>query len=209
MKVAAVVPAYNEVETVAQVVRVLAACPEIAEVIVVNDGSQDGTSEAARQAGARVIDLPENRGKGAAMRTGYEATDAELILFMDADLIGLTPAHVASLVAPVLAGAADMSIGVFEGGRLSTDLAQVVAPHLSGQRAVRRELLQVVCDLDVTRFGVEVALTRHAKRLGWKVSEVLLPDLTHRMKEEKLGLVRGFLARMRMYWEIVKYAQRH
>ena len=208
MKVAAVIPAFNEEETIGPVLDAVTSLPEIAEIIVVNDGSTDRTGEVARRHGARVHDLLTNQGKGAAMQAGANCTQADVILFLDADLIGLSARHVRTLLHPVVDGEADMSIGVFEGGRVATDLAQVVAPYLSGQRAVRRALLSAISDLEVSRFGVEIALTRYAKRTGSRVVEVELSDLTHRMKEEKLGLVRGFAARMRMYWEIVKYAGR-
>jgi hypothetical protein len=98
-----------------------------------------------------------------------------------------------------------MSIGLFENGRITTDLAQKVAPYLSGQRAVRREVLEMVNDLDVTRFGVEMALTRIAESKSLPVKEVQLHDLTHVTKEEKMGVLRGFAARIKMYWEIVRY----
>jgi hypothetical protein len=62
--------------------------------------------------------------------------------------------------------------------------------------------------MDVARFGVEVALTRHVRDRGYRVEQVPLAGLTHRMKEEKLGLGKGFLARLRMYWEIVKHVQK-
>ena len=208
MKTAAVIPAYNEEETIAEVVNIIKQVREIDEVIVVSDGSTDATAECARLAGAEVVDLPENLGKGAAMKIGVDRTDAGVILFLDADLIGLKPRHVLDLLAPVLGGRAEMSIGIFEGGRIATDLAQVVAPYLSGLRAVRRELLAAISDLEIARFGVEIALTKHVRKAGARVVEVGLDNLTHRMKEEKLGLVKGFTARMKMYWEIMKTVQR-
>ena len=58
--------------------------------------------------------------------------------------------------------------------------------------------------MDATRYGIEVALTRYAENSGIRVKEVVLHDLTHVMKEEKLGFLRGFCARLKMYWEIVK-----
>ncbi|MCL6595355.1 MAG: glycosyltransferase family 2 protein [Firmicutes bacterium] len=202
---AAVIPAYNEEATIGPIVEVLCATPSLSEVVVVSDGSEDRTAEVARRAGARVIELPFNMGKGAAMREGLRATTAEVVVFLDADLVGLTSEHVAALLEPVLRGQREMSIGLFEGGRALTDLAQAITPNLSGQRAVRRRLLEQVQDIDAARFGVEIALTRYLKRAGIEPEEVILRNVTHRTKEEKLGLVKGFAARMRMYWEIVRY----
>lgn len=208
MQVTAVIPAYNEEKTIEGVVRTVKASPLVAEVIVVNDGSEDGTSEVARRAGAKVIDLVSNRGKGAAIQVAMKASQGEVLLLLDADLVGLRPEHIKCLLEPVLKGDSEMTVGVFEGGRAATDLAQAIVPGLSGQRAVRRSMLKKTSGLDMTRFGVEVALNRVAKELGVPTTEVLLPDLTHVMKEEKMGLVRGFMARLKMYWEIVKAVQK-
>jgi polyisoprenyl-phosphate glycosyltransferase len=212
MKIDAVVPAYNEAETIGEVVATLKRVEFIDEVLVVSDGSSDETGWEARRAGARVIEHTENLGKAAAMKTGYQASTADVILFLDADLLGLSEFHVRALVLPVIRGEADMTIGIFDEGRLTTDLAQLVAPYLSGQRAVRREILdemfQVEPDADVSRFGIEVALTRHVRTRSYRVLEVPLEEMSHRMKEEKLGLVKGVAARLKMYYEILKYAQR-
>jgi glycosyltransferase involved in cell wall biosynthesis len=87
MTVCAVIPAFNEVETIGEVVRGAAA--HVAHVIVVDDGSQDGTGAAAREAGAEVLTLPGNSGKGVALRAGLARVAAGAFthaLLMDADL---------------------------------------------------------------------------------------------------------------------------
>lgn len=204
MKIATVIPAFNEEQTVGGVVRVVRSVPELDEVIVVCDGCTDSTAEVAQQEGATVVVLQENRGKGAAMLVGVAQTSAEVIIFIDADLIGLRPKHLRTLAQPVLSGTADMTVGIFANGRLATDLAQLVAPYLSGQRGLRKALISQIDNMEVARYGIEVALTNYARRNGWRVQNVELADLTHIMKEEKLGLVKGFGARMKMYWEIAK-----
>jgi glycosyltransferase involved in cell wall biosynthesis len=204
MKTAAVIPAYNEERTIGAIIEAVRQVPLICETIVVSDGSTDNTAEVARSCGAKVIELTENMGKGGAMAVGVNHTDADIVLFLDADLIGLQPHHIVDLVLPVADGRAEMTVGIFEQGRLATDLAQFIAPYLSGQRAVKRGLLTQLSHLELTRFGVEVALTRFAKTAGISVVEVELNDMTHIMKEEKFGVFRGFLARLKMYWEIAK-----
>lgn len=204
MEITAVIPAYNEEKTIGLIVPVVKSVSIINEVLVVSDGSIDGTAALAKAAGARVIELAENIGKGGAMMVGVQSTKADLILFLDADLIGLTPAHILDLLLPVVSGQVETTIGIFGRGRLTTDLAQVIAPYLSGQRVIKRELLMKIPNLEITRFGVEAALTRYIRKEGISFREVELKDMTHIMKEEKLGLVKGFQARMKMYWEIVK-----
>lgn len=205
MNVIAIIPAYNEEKTIGEVLTVLKEIDVIERIVVVSDGSTDGTVDVAREFDVHVIELHENMGKGGAMKAGFESAEAEVILFLDADLLGLTSHHVHSLLEPVLTGEAEMTLGIFGGGRIVTDLAQKVAPYLSGQRAVRRSLLEKISDMDIARFGVEVALTRQIENQGVRVKEVLLTDMSHVMKEEKMGIVKGFAARIKMYWEIVKY----
>lgn len=203
-RVAVVIPAYNEAENIGSVLAAIQKLPEVHDLIVVSDGSTDQTAEVARAYGATVVECPVNQGKGAAMRAGWEcASEADVILFLDADLVGLSRSHIQALLNPILTGEAEATVGVFEGGRVSTDLAQALAPFLSGQRALRRPLLNRVA-LDDTGFGVEMALNRALKRMGVTVREVVLQDLSQVLKEEKLGLAKGFAARMKMYWEILR-----
>jgi len=204
VRIVSIVPAFNEEKTIGDVLTVLIKLPEIAEIIVVDDASTDRTGQVAASFGVTLVSLPENRGKGGAVKAGLDRSQAEVILFLDADLVGLHAGHVRQLLAPVVSGRATMSIGLFECGRMATDLAQRVAPYLTGQRAVRREALEHVNDLDITRFGFEIALTRQIEAQRLPVAEVQLHNLTHVTKEEKMGLLRGFAARLRMYWEIVR-----
>ncbi len=201
---AVIIPAYNEARRIRRVIEAARRAPGVAEVIVVDDGSADQTARVAQGSGARVVRLPGNRGKGAAMWAGAQAAQAPVLLFLDADLLGLTPAHVLTLVEPVAAGQADMTMGVFGAGRATTDLAQKLTPFLSGQRALRRETFLAIPNLAEARYGVEVVLSGYAREAGLRVEKVSLPGVSQVMKEEKHGFWRGFAARMRMYWEIVR-----
>ena len=204
MNVTAVIPAYNEEQTIADVVKRVKNIDKIQKVIVVSDGSTDSTAEIARQYGADVIELNENVGKGGAIKAGINECGTEIILFLDADLIGLTEKHVLDLIEPVIDNKADMTIGIFKNGRMVTDLAQKVTPYLSGQRAIRKSIIDRIPNIDITRYGVEVALTKYVDKYNVRVQEVDLPDMTHVTKEEKLGIIRGVQARLKMYWDIVK-----
>jgi glycosyltransferase involved in cell wall biosynthesis len=117
-RVAAIVPAYNEEETLAEVLSVLKATPRIHEILVVSDGSTDGTVEIARAAKLRAIHLRENHGKGTAMAVGVAHTDADILLFVDGDILNLTGSLLERLLEPVLAGTSDMNVGVRNRGDL-------------------------------------------------------------------------------------------
>jgi len=205
-----VIPAYNEEKYLAAVLEPLCATPELARITVVDDGSEDGTSELVRRfqerdARIRLLRLPENRGKGGAMAAGAQASPGDLIVFLDADLVGLKPENLRDLIAPVAEGRCAMSVGVFRGGRLGTDMTQHLTPHLNGQRCLRWSLFRDTPGLADCRSGAEVALNLHARRRGYRVLRVPLRGVTHVMKREKLPWPEGELAHARMFGEILRY----
>lgn len=200
---AILLPAFNEVRTIGEVVRV-ALESRLGEVFVVDDGSFDGTGEAAQQAGGRVISLTSNRGKGGAVAAAATTIDADVLVLIDADLTGLKATHLEALARPVLSSETDMTRGVFVGGRWQTAAAQRLTPQLNGQRGIWRELLLSVPGLEATRYGLEVAITEHARRSGWTVQDVPLMGVSQVMKEEKRGFWRGVGTRLGMYRDIVR-----
>ncbi len=202
---AVVIAAFNEEDTVGGVVRV--ARTFTPEVIVVSDGSVDGTVGAAREAGADVVDLAVNVGKGGALHAGLRAARADVVILLDADLTGLSAAHLETLCDPVRRGDLDMSIGVFEGGGFVTDWGNKLTPHLSGQRACRREWLLAVPDLAAERWP-EPAITRHLKATGARWAYVELPNVAQVVKEKKRGFWGGAKARTKMYVSLLTYRAR-
>lgn len=205
MKVAAILPAYNEAARISEVLKAVLRAASVDEVIVVNDGSSDGTAHVVDGfSDVYLIDLPVNTGKGGAMTAGAYSTDADILVFLDADLIGLKPEHVDSLVLPVLTGRVKMAVGSFRGGRRLTDWAQKITPNISGQRAIRRDVFEQIPDLENARYGVEMQITKFCHHYRVPIEVVVIPGVTHPMKEEKLGYVRGTLARMKMYTQIFR-----
>ncbi|GAA5511750.1 hypothetical protein Dcar01_00463 [Deinococcus carri] len=202
---AVVIPAFNEEETVAEVVR--AARELTPDVVVVSDGSSDRTAQVAREAGARVVDLPQNVGKGPALRAGLEATAAEYVVMLDGDLLGLTREHLERLLRPVLAGELDMAIGVFEGGGFASDWGNKLTPHLSGQRACRRDWLLAVPRLGAERWP-EPPITDHLKTTAARWDYVELGQVRQVLKETKRGFWKGARARTRMYADLLTYRRR-
>jgi len=203
-RVAAIIPAFNEERTIGDVVTAVRQSGLVDDVIVVSDGSRDATGRTARAQGARVVELPENLGKGGAIAAGLAATDARVLLLLDGDLRGLTGRHVADLLGPVLRGDVEVSIG-----QIKPDLMQRLFPNFSGQRAVRRAVLDAMPDLGSTGFGVEAALSRHVKDRGLRSCTVPLGSLTHLSKLEKHGILRGYVGKLKATWQIAKWSGRN
>ena len=114
-----VMPCYNERETIREIVERVQAVPLNTEIIIVDDGSTDGTREilaGLEGDGVRVIYHPENRGKGAALSTGYAAVRGDVIVIQDADL-EYDPAEYLELIAPIQKGVADVVFGSRFGGK--------------------------------------------------------------------------------------------
>lgn len=204
-QLAVVIPALNEEGTIPEIVRV--ALKLTPEVVVVSDGSTDRTAEVARLSGARVVELDHNVGKGPALYAGLLATEAEYVLLLDADLVGLRPEHLSRLLEPVQRGELDMAIGVFEDGGFMTDFGNKMTPFLSGQRACRRDWLLKVPRLSVERWP-EPPITSALKRGGARWGYVELPQVTQVMKEEKRGFWRGVKHRSKMYLDLLGYRRR-
>lgn len=198
-KVAAIVPAYNEAETIREVLQVLAATPLISEILVVSDGSTDQTVEIAREMGMRTIHLRQNQGKGLAMAVGVAHTDAEILTFVDGDILNLTSGQLTGLIEPVIDGRSDMNVGVRDRGPALNDWQRQHGPLLSGIRCLRREIFEAVPETHLEGFAIETGLNWACAELGMTITTTLLHNLKHLVKEKKRGLVRGFRARMRMF----------
>ncbi|MEW6425408.1 MAG: glycosyltransferase family 2 protein [Bacillota bacterium] len=212
-KVMAIIPAYNEGECIYETVLAVLTIPEIGGVLVVDDGSTDDTSGAARLAGAQVLSLPANRGKGEALNRGVGKITAEVIVLLDADL-GSSAGEARNLIIPVTEGEADMTIARFpestrkSGFGLVRGLARTgvkfytgleLSAPLSGQRAMTREVLRRVVPF-ASGFGVEVALTVRAAQAGFRILEVPV-KMGHRETQRDLG---GFLHRGRQFWDVAR-----
>ena len=202
-QVAVVFPAFNEADRVGATVAAAAKLPWVDVVVVVDDGSRDGTARVAEQAGASVLRHARNRGKAAAMETGAEAVrlldqrekdqlTPRNLLFLDADL-GATAAAAGPLITPVADGTADVAIAVFatrvkRGGHgfvvglsaagIRHATGWTPAQPLNGQRCLTRAAFDAARPL-ARGFGVETAMTIDLKRKGLRITEVEV-DLAHR-----------------------------
>jgi len=205
-KIAAVICALNEEKNIGRVLKVLLDSKDLDEVIVIDDGSRDRTSEIATEIGARVIRLPENRGKGNAMKQGVKSTEAEIIVFIDADLVGLTTEHIFLLVQPILESKAAMSVGLRErwGGlpKFFVSIDPLLA--IGGERAMKRFVFESIPERFIQGFAVETALNYYCLKNKLKVLYPELKGLTVIIKEKKWGFLKGFKNRLKMIWQLLK-----
>jgi len=195
--VSALLPSFNEADRIAEALRAVQSIEGIDEIVCINDGSTDGTSDvASRIDGVRVIRLEQNQGKGAALNRGFNEVSGDIILILDADL-GATAHEAAPLLTPVLNDEAEMTIAVLPSAkRGGTGMVMRAArvgvfratgrwfpAPLSGQRAIRRWVLDRITSLRgkpfEERYGVETALDIDACLVGARIVEVPLP-LDHR-----------------------------
>jgi glycosyltransferase involved in cell wall biosynthesis len=200
--VAVVIAARNEADRIAATVAAAAGLAGVGLVVVVDDGSRDGTAAVARRAGAAVMRHARNRGKGAAMETGAEAVrlidqrerrdHPRHLLFLDADL-GDTAEQAGPLTDPVVAGTADMTIAFFaatvklgghgfvvglSGAGIRRATGWQPRQPLNGQRCLTRAAFEAARPL-AHGWGVETALTIDLLRKGLRITEVEV-NLAHR-----------------------------
>lgn len=202
-KIVAIVPALNEEPTVAGVVSILKKSPYLDEVIVVSAGSTDETARVAREAGATVFEPPANGSKGASLLYGVEKTDAQIVLFVDADLYGFKVEHVERLVRPVIEGKRAMNIGLRDRGWWQTELTKHL-PLISGERALKREIIKNIEPKFLQGFMVETALNYYCRSHRRNYGAVKLPGLNMRKKIDKVGWIRGSWQYLVMSFQVIK-----
>jgi glycosyltransferase involved in cell wall biosynthesis len=219
-----IIPVFNEVGTVERLLDRVDAVPVDKEVVLVDDHSTDGTTEAVRrlaaERGYRLIAHPVNRGKGAALRNGFAAARGRIVLVQDADL-EYDPAEYPKLIRPILDGRADVVYGSrFAGGeshralrfwhysmnRLLTFASNCFTDvYLTDMetcyKVFRREVLAAI-KVEEDRFGFEPEITAKVAALGCRIYEV---SVSYEGRTVDAGKKIGWKDGVRTLWCILKY----
>ncbi|MDP1625316.1 MAG: glycosyltransferase family 2 protein [bacterium] len=200
--VSAIIPALNEASTIGEVISVVLGHPDISEVIVVDDGSTDGTADIARKAGAIVIVNNTNLGKAMAMDRGVRAARSEIILFLDADVLGYTHEALSYIIDPVKRGEYEMFVGIRSRKTLWLNRILHFFPIISGERVITKDLwLSLPADY-MRGFMIETVLNYAAKKTPKGMGFRLTTGTRHIIKEKKYGILKGLVARLRMIWQV-------
>lgn len=223
---AVVIPCFNEADHVTECVARVLAEPIVTEVLLVDDGSTDGTEEVLRSVTderVQVVHHAVNHGKGAALRTGFAHATAKLITTQDADL-EQDPRDFYRLVRPILDGQADVVYGTrfpggsrHEGQRLVHHWANLFLTKFSnlltgldlsdmetGYKVFRSEVLEAI-HIEENRFGVEPEITAKIASAGWRVQEV---PVSYSPRTVAAGKKIGWTDGIRAVVCILKYSRR-
>jgi len=197
-----VIAAYNEEPRIAEVLKIVEHHPLIGEVIVVNDGSKDNTSKVIKKYKVTLIENEKNMGKTLSVLRGIEASKNDLIMLLDADLIGLDADAITKLAKPVLDGKVDWSLSIRNNSTWFMKLLKM--DWISGERVVPKELLldKLIWSRPDIGYGLETLMNKSLLSKDKTFCSVYLPDLTITTKAEKIGIMKGMAGEFKMIGQL-------
>jgi glycosyltransferase involved in cell wall biosynthesis len=185
---------FNEERTICDVVKACRLYNERSEIIVVDDGSQDKTEQLLRNLNKTIrfnyIKLAENRGKSYAMSVGIENASNEILLFFDADSVGIRKEHFHNMLLPIIENKADMVLGHTAATFINVRLTPFKA--FTGERVLRkRDILPILDEIRNTRFGIETYINLHFQTHGKRICYVYLEGLRTLTKYKKTTMIKA------------------
>ena len=199
-KIAALIPSYNEGARISNVLDVLTKTKILDEIIVVDDGSTDNTSEIMKKFPTiKYLKNQKNEGKAYSMDKGVKSTDASIIFFCDADLNNLTPQIVTEIITPVIKNEFDMFIGAR--GNVMQKTVKKWAIN-SGERALRREIWEKLPKYYKHRYRIEAGLNNFVKFFG-RGFDYKVFNHSQTLKEKKYGFAKGTFLRWWMNLDVI------
>jgi len=185
--VSVIMPAFNEEKRIGKVISVVLKSPYIRELIVVDDGSKDGTFETAskiKHKKLKVFALKENKGKSHAMKYGLKKSKEEYVLFLDSDLVGLKISNLGKIILPVLKGKVDVTFCMH--GNSPWKFYKI--DYLSGLRCIKKSLLGNFSFLDnISGFGAETSMNKLIIRKNLAIGVVPWKNVVSPTKKEDIS----------------------
>ncbi len=204
--VTAVVAAYNEAARIGVVLDVLTTYEGFDEIVVVDDGSTDGTGAAVSAYPVTYLRVEPNQGKGHAMDVGVLHASTDLIFFADADIVGLTHQMIRETIRPVLEGSCEMFILMRNRKIYYLHMLMTFIPLLGGERALTKDLWLRLPDRYKDRFRIEAGLNFYAIYYGSGLKYRVFQGISQTVKEAKFGFWEGMVRRMRMFRDVISAA---
>lgn len=204
-KVSCIIPVYNEGPRIGEVLNIVTKSTFLHEIIVVDDGSKDNTVEVVKTYPAvKLIIHEKNKGKSAAINTGFKSADSEYIFFLDADLEGLRVENLNDLIQPIINNEADISISLRKNAPGFWKM--IGLDYISGERVFKKEVLENIIDdvINLPRFGLEVFINRQIIKKNYKIAVVKWDNVSSPYKYKKIGMIKGVYADFLMIMDIFR-----